>query len=191
MRGTIAAIIKNLSPGGGSGGGGGIEKQALRLAKKAKRAILSQYDRTAKNSRKSEYRTLKYGPVGTLRRAIEKQSPVVEWIGGNLRIQVLNTSLLPFYWRTQEFGFKAAKWTWRQRFFIVARRAKDKPSKRGDLFVLKSIRQRPEKGKHIYITVKHKNGMIARHFIRAGRLVLSKGRVSFLRPNTGNVPVDR
>jgi hypothetical protein len=182
MRGTLAAIIKNLEPGGG------VEKQVMRLGQKAKRKIIETFNSTEakRQKKKSVYRTQKYGGKGTLLKAIEKQKPVIEWKGGDIRLQVLDMNLLPLYWKTQEFGFTPAQTgTWRQRFFIVAYRSKNKLSKRGDNFVLKSIRKEPSKGKHIYLTVQHKNGMIARHFIRAGRQVLTRGRISIMGDNKG------
>jgi hypothetical protein len=162
----LKLIDKLLSPGGL------VERICLDELNNAKVKILKQYDRTAINVKKSDYRTEKYGAKGRLRKALSDANTSIFWQNGDLigRISIRNA---PDYIRTQELGFRAREYTWRQKFVIVGYRKE--PSKRGDYHILGNIRKNELVPKHLkpYImTITHLVGMQGRLFLHEGRIYL-------------------
>jgi len=170
--------------------GGVVEKIVLDETQKAKRLILSTYDRTSKHVKKRAAKVADTGPRGTLRQAIASQPITIQRIGDDFKVKLLNIDYLPFYWKVQEYGFgpsgKIKIPAWSQQFKI--RGIRKNPSKRGDFFILRS----PFRGEHVderfAITltgITHTQGAEARYFLRAGSQYLTQYALRAIKKRIG------
>ena len=152
--------------------GGGIERIVRQRLEKTKKRVIKEYDRTSVGVHKRPHDIRRSGEKGRLRKSLVDAEIIINWEGNNTLVGLLRVKNPPAYIRTQEYGVKSK---WVQRFLIVGQRKPDRPSKRGDLYILGNIRKDQEVPKEFKVfpmAVEHKEGVKNRLFLHSGRSYL-------------------